>query len=435
MVRTATAWTAAVCLISMIGCASSRGRTTPAAIAPQTAQTPPASPQLATEQLIHLGDTLRLQGQSERAAEMYGLVLEREPGNLAARQRLAMLPPAVNAPPQPPPSDRQAQAPSSAPPPAYPQQPSQPPAAPGVIEDVPVIPGPAPRNTVPPAPAPGAFDSATKQFRASSALPTTVVTGGEGTHTIQIIPASKGGPKITHQLKVSEDGPSGAPEPFRVPVNKTALPRDTADGSKLRRSSGVSKPPLPAGLRELRNYLEAPARHVSEIASRLRDDSVEVRSLAAFLLGRAGEDARPAVPALEALLASEQNGPTRVRAAEALVRIRPDHEPAAGLLVAGLSASDRAVRWEAVCVSDVLTATPYHTRALKRIVDRLQDVESRIQVMAALKLGEAGWAKAVAEDALETVLRNPQSPTELQNAAKISLAARHAASHKSAGGR
>jgi hypothetical protein len=262
------------------------------------------------------------------------------------------------------------------------------------------------------------------QFQATSGLPTTVVrpstsAGAGSTHTIQIIPASKGGSYHVQELTVSEsdEGPSRVPGTIRLPADQSALPRATR------------KPPLPQGLRELASYIDQPGSHMAAITARLQDGSPEVRSLAAFLLGRAGDDALPAVPALEVLLTSEQNGPTRVRVAEALLRIRPDHGLAAQLLIAGLSASERAVRWEAVCVSDVVKAAPYRASALAKLIDRLQDVESRIQVMAALKLGEARADQSIAEDTLEKVLRNPQSSAELKSAAQVSLAALRADLH------
>lgn len=443
VLRSATAWTAAVLLVSVVGCASSRGRTTQATVAPQTAQTvPPANPHVRTEQLIHIGDTLRMQGKYQQAAEVYGWVLDREPNNLAARQRMASLPINVaHEPPQPPP-DREAlrprmdeppltHPPSAPPVPVSPPQPSQPPPAPPVIEDVPVIPAPSSSQQRAQL-APGVFDSATTPYQAASELPYTLVRRAAGSgdaplYTIQVIPASKGGVPHVQELKVSDEEPA-APGPFRAPVQRTAKPVDANDGSHVRPTAGIARPPLPPGLRELRIYLDQPKHHVPEIASRLQDGSAEVRSLAAFLLGRAGENARPAVPVLEALLSSEQNGPTRIRVAEALLRIDPQHRLAVETLMAGLSSSERAVRWEAVCVSDVIKTAPPRTVALKKVIDRLQDVESRIQVMAALKLGEATLDEPAAEVALKDVLQNPQSTTELKDAAKVALAALRAES-------
>jgi HEAT repeats len=426
VLRNATAWMAAVSLVSVLGCATSRSNTTPAPAMARSNQTAPsANRQVGTGQLMHIGDTLRSQGKFERAADVYRWILQREPNNLAARERLAMVQRAGTVPigpRKPPRADRQASRPSAPPRPVSPRHPLPPPPAPGVIEDVPQFPGPPPiRKSVP---SPGTFDSAMKRYRASSELPTTVVSGAGAfedvnMHTIQIIPASKGGLPKVQELRVSD----GDQDPYRAPVRKAAPTPAAGDASQVQPSAGVGKPPLPAGLRELRAYVDAPGRHVTEITARLHDGSPAVRSLAAFLLGRAGEPARSSAPILDEMLASEPNGPTRIRAAEALVRIFPRHEAALGVLLAGLSSPDRAVRWEAVVVSNVVKTVPHRSAVLKKVIDRLQDVESRIRVMAALKLGEARSDKSVAVAELEKVLHDPDSTDEIRKAASISLAA------------
>ena len=433
VLRNATAWMAAACLISVMGCAASRSNTAAGPSGARTAQSiPPANRQVGTQRLMEIADTLRSQGRYDRAAEVYKWVLQREPNHLAARERLVMMQRGVEGGRRKVESGgqrfevgsrRSDPQPSTLPPrPVAPRRQLTPPPAPPVIEDVPAFPGPPPRRKNVP-PAPGALPSLNSQlstlnsYQAASELPTTIVSGAGSeavdTHTIQIIPASKRGAHSIQELKFREGEPGADEAP-------------AGDGADIDiRPAGIEKPQVPAGLRELAPYVEQPGRHVAEITGRLYGPSPAVRSLAAFLLGRAGQRARSSVPVLEGMLSSEPNGPSRIRVAEALLRISPQHMAALQTLLAGLSASDRAVRWESVVVSNVVNATTHRMAVLAKVIDRLRDVEPRIRVMAVLKLGEARADKEVATAALHKVLHAADSTEEIRKAATISLAALH----------
>lgn len=430
MLRQSIATAGLALLVLGTGCRSFRPGPQSTATVPQ--QQSIAETQVAGSHLIDIGDLLREQGQFAQAAEMYRLALKRDPGNALAKKGLDKLPvhyrtertqpqPVANRPAEPPgiqPTEL---------------KPGVPP-APGV-PDVPAIQEESPK----PAPSGESLDvsahRALRSFESASQLPRTLVkpnSGERDEHVIQIIPATKSGRQRSRKIRIRNAAP-------RTTVNRDGAIQKTSIPAALRLPGPKPTPALrivpathfrgkvTATLVTLTGFADAPQDYLPEIAERFDDPSPHVRALAAYLTGRAGGHAHELAGRLQELLHVESHGPTKIRVAEALLRIVPDDEAARRTIAEGLTSSNIATRWEAVCVAGVVSRLSERDVVLARLLDRLDDVNARVREMAALVAGDFRNDSARVIAALDAALvRSPTRP-RFREAAAITLAAMHAA--------
>lgn len=411
--------------------------------------------ELSEEYLLELGARLTQQGQHAQAAEIYQGILQKNPGCTLARQQLVALngsaPTAVPRPlPTKPPEASAPEFPAASAPQLVPPAPA------ASAPDVPTIPDDT--QPMPPAKSTAATTSSsaresdTPRFQSSSNRPVTVVGGPQTAsgihHTIRVIPAYRGG---LHEIKEFHFGAEAyakrdgsRPLSPTTRFNRSAIPIHNGKGPLLK--SKVPVPPQPTGskptgkssapnrielvsdlarrhpeLVTLAGFAKRPGNHVDAIGTHLLNRAPAVRSLAAYLLGKAGSSAAPLLPKLEALLTAERNGPTRIRIAEALLRISPDHTAAARVVGDGLIGSERATRWESVCVVGVLVGHQSRETVIATLVDRLDDADEKIRIMAALKLGEFYSDRATILPALKP-LAAASKPSKLREAARAAEA-------------
>lgn len=414
-------------------------------------------PQMSNDYLLHLGDQLVRKGQVERAAEVYQNILQRDPTHVLARQRLAQLngntSDSGQSAPMPPTKDTKSNQP-----PAFPAtQPARsvPPAPPALQPEEPVIKQQEqsdPTQTV-----------VVPQQKATSNEATTRVDGSQGSadeHVIRIIPAHKGGVrKVTEfrfggkkqqQVARPEPQPSQSQPKFDQstiptetkpqdrkssgprlttpikPKTPKSLPKSLRDVPKVAKGDTevVKVSPVLAKLNpelvQLATWSKSPTKNVGAISAHLTNRSPAVRSLSAYLLGRAGKNAADIVPKLDALLRAEQNGPTRVRIAEALLRIQPGHARSVRVIGDALHGSERVTRWEAICVVDILTSHDNRDAIVAGLIDRLDDPDEKIRIMAALKLGEFRSEAAAILPSLKPIAQSDK-PSELRKAARVAV--------------
>lgn len=412
---------------------------------------------MSNDYLLHLGDQLVRKGQVNRAAEVYQNILQRDPNHVLARQRLSQLNGNTNdagqSAPTPPSNDTKSNEP-----PAFPaSQPSRsvPPAPPAIQPEVPVIKQQEqskPTETV-----------VVPQQKANSNEATTRVDarqGSEDEHVIRIIPAHKGGVRKvtefrfggTKQQQVARPEPQ--PSQSQPKFDQSTVPTETKPQSRKSGGPRLTTPvkpkspkSLPKSLRDvpkqakgdtevvkvsptlaklnpelvqLAAWAKSPTKNVGAISAHLTNRSPAVRSLSAYLLGRAGTNAADTVPKLEALLRAEQNGPTRVRIAEALLRIKPGHARSVRVIGDALHVSERVTRWEAICVVDILTSHDNRDAIVAGLIDRLDDPDEKIRIMAALKLGEFRSEAEAILPSLKPIAESKQA-TELRKAARIAV--------------
>lgn len=416
-----------------------------------TDQQQPFGSELTTEYLLQLGAQLADQGQHEQAAEIFQGILQREPNNAIARQELARLNGGATQPAPMPPSPATPTFPT-----VQPKKPA-PPAPPAGEKEVPVI-----RNQARKAPAVSEpsnnanVESSQTEYSNSSNRALTTVTPRsltESPHTIRIIPALKGGVRkvtefhygrndqVKRAVKRDEEQPLKSPLKF----DRSALPPADGGSTKKKASPKRSKPYTPPKVpREIPRHLQGdtetvklskllakkhpelvqlatwsrrPEKHVGVISAHLTNRAPAVRSLSAWLLGKASGDAADMIPALERQLVAEQNGPTRVRVAEALLRITPGHAASVRVIGDALNASERVTRWEAMCVVDILSDHDNRDTIVASLIQRLEDVDEKIRVMAALKLGEFRQDHDAILPALQPLASRKQ-PSKLREAAR-----------------
>lgn len=116
----------------------------------------------------------------------------------------------------------------------------------------------------------------------------------------------------------------------------------------------------------------------------------EVVELACYSLASMGTTASEAVPALEELR-DTNHGVERLRAAEALIRVRGADERSVDVLSVAIKSNDRQVRWIAANGLGHVRG-PQATRAVDTLILALGDADSEVQAAAALALGGMGEA-------------------------------------------
>ena len=114
----------------------------------------------------------------------------------------------------------------------------------------------------------------------------------------------------------------------------------------------------------------------------------EVVELACYSLASMGSTASEAVPALEELR-DTNHGVERLRAAEALIRVRGADERSVDVLSVAIKSNDRQVRWIAANGLGHVRG-PQATRAVDTLVLALGDADTEVQAAAALALGGMG---------------------------------------------
>lgn len=144
--------------------------------------------------------------------------------------------------------------------------------------------------------------------------------------------------------------------------------------------------------------------------------------MAAYVLGRAGTSAEGQGPKLYAALQREPVAATRVRMAEALLRIEPGNGSGLRTLEEALASTSLPMRWEAVCVADTVAGQPRREEVLQELIGRLGDEDADVRAMAALKLGEFTSDVAIVVRELQTVIGRPDVDARLRRAAEASLA-------------
>ncbi|HET7293561.1 MAG TPA: HEAT repeat domain-containing protein [Vicinamibacteria bacterium] len=154
---------------------------------------------------------------------------------------------------------------------------------------------------------------------------------------------------------------------------------------------------------------------VSRLEKALRNDDPYVRSFAAYSLGRLGEAAAPAVPALiDAYRREEKEG--RGAAVVALGALGPAAAPAVPALVEGLANPVNHRRWTAA--RSLGRIGPAAKEAVPALIEALEDPNEHVRVYVAQALGRLGVEAAAAVPALQQAARDEHAAVsrEAQNA-------------------
>lgn len=424
-----------VCLLSglaagLVGCSSSRINT-------RSASLPPAGVErtVSTEHMLRVADILEQQQQTERAHEVYREILKREPGHRIATARLSAA--GENVPGS---STANAgvesrnvsvsgtgrveqevdqDAPLTAPK-AFPAD-----VANKRVEevDVPVLKEPVEQAApaAPPAPklvAPSSEPSRIEQPASKSpeslpqpALKPTVVSSPLQTTTVVDPNARLPELKAVPESKPRRVAKSASPGLRIMPRSKAGHYRPLKLQSRNAAGLSMEETSAPVSTQELAGM----------IAGLLHRDA-NIRSVAAFELGRLGRHGRRAIPQLERALRNEKTGFVQVRLAEAVARIDTENTPAFRLIVDALQAEDFKTRWEAVCAADVALrgAEAIRRDTVERLTEMLEDLNPKMRAMAALKIAQFGTEAAPALPALVNAAQ--QGDASLKQAANAALA-------------
>jgi hypothetical protein len=165
-----------------------------------------------------------------------------------------------------------------------------------------------------------------------------------------------------------------------------------------------SEPTVVAAPINIEACLDNPENHISELTGALAAADPDVRSLAAFLLGEAGQSARPALNQLRSRLSAETSEPIRVSVAEAISKLDSSDQSARSFMLRALNSRDSSIRSQAAFAMRVFADS-----ADQELVSALElavaDSDQNVAAMAALSLSDFG-SKAVS--ALPT-LKNVRS--------------------------
>ena len=149
--------------------------------------------------------------------------------------------------------------------------------------------------------------------------------------------------------------------------------------------------------------------------SRALNDPVQpVREQAAIALGRLGDFAQAAVPALEEVLKDESSFAARSKAAEALWRLNPDSPTPLRVLVTQVQGTE-----EAEVAAVVLGEIGNDLGAAELLLPLLESPDPRTRIHVAWALGLMGQHTQQALTVLEGFLDDPEP--DYRNEAQVAL--------------
>jgi hypothetical protein len=252
-------------------------------------------------------------------------------------------------------------------------------------------------------------------------------------HLIRVIPRSATGQSVVRELQIDlpanpfSTGPAEKPNPSRPKVKSAKKPKSTSQSTEPLFPNSIAKKEKPSSaspfvLKPEKETLPVSDKKMAGHISRLMDQSADKRALAAFFLGRLKEQAHAAIPHLERALKNEESGPVKVRIAEAIARIDSSHAEAVEVITESLKSDDYQTRWEAVCAAESVGGadSPASAQVVKQLAELLNDDNSKMRTMAALKLADFGKSAKRAIPRLRLV--SSGDDPQLREAANATLA-------------
>lgn len=179
------------------------------------------------------------------------------------------------------------------------------------------------------------------------------------------------------------------PETGRVRLENTNVAAAPVQESLGANVYGSTQTAAPAQI-NIEACLDNPSLHVDKLARALSAADPDVRSLAAFLLGEAGNDAISALPQLKTRLSSEADESIRISMAEGVAKIDKADVQAKTTLLAGLRSTNTAVRSQAAFGLRVYAAAVGSQPTVDALTTALSDSDGDVVAMAALSLSDFG---------------------------------------------
>ena len=403
---------------------------------------------ITADRLMAVAETFEEQQNYGKARELYRLVLQRQPRNSTAGQRVAWIDSLRGGQPSPAPfetSSTQQRYARSAPQPrahVHVQPPAMPTQAPVLAQSPAVHVQPLVVNSQPEAQVaprfarpqidtvrvPAAPQSTANKFDDIQAAPQSTPSAFEtvvdrGRVTVEVFAAQA---PTYEPASVSQGTAPDKPE-WTLPVSTTEqqaveLVDSTNEAAgALATAAGIFE--VSSGSDEfnenaIEQFTDYPDLVVPELTEFLAASDPEVRSLAAFLIGETGFKGASALPRMIARLDSEPSEPVRITLAESVAKIDSQSQMALQVLANGLRSSDFEIRSQSAFAMRVFTASS-RNECITHLVAALSDSDPRVRSMAALSLGDFGTAAARAVAALESALSD--SSADVRDAASAAL--------------
>ncbi len=159
-------------------------------------------------------------------------------------------------------------------------------------------------------------------------------------------------------------------------------------------------------------------RVIESLQSMLATGESQAVQLASFLASDLGTQAEELSPSLEGLLVNGHAG-VQISAAEALLRLNPDHPAAVQTLQRALRYGRPDQRWTAAAALGACTSTTHRVFVIDALTQALHDSDASVREAAALSLGGFGPAAQSAVPGLEESLQDPR--TAVRSAARTAL--------------
>lgn len=179
------------------------------------------------------------------------------------------------------------------------------------------------------------------------------------------------------------------PETGRVRLENTHVAAAPVQAAP---ATAITAPPAmtAAAPINIESCLDNPALHVGKLQQALTSADPDTRSLAAFLLGEAGQEAASALPVLKLRLTAENDESLRVTIAESVAKLDSSDVQARTVLLSGLRSSNTAIRSQAAFGLRVFAAAADKTPTLEALTSALADSDADVVAMAALSLSDFG---------------------------------------------
>ena len=381
--------------VSFAGCAASR----PGAILSTSG---PQGRTVTADRLMTVAETFESQQNYGKAKELYQLVLERQPGNFAASQRVAWIDSLGTANPLPMPVSPQPMTPQPA---ASVQMAQATPSGTTFDEVVESAKRTQPRidavDTA--ALAASEVDAGNPIAKPTAEQPSAVHQGEwaapetEASASIELVGSSE-----------NEDSVEPAVGRFEMPVGYSESQAEAATFEAVASAD--------AGIEQ---YVDHPELAVPQLAAFLNNPDPEIRSLAAFLIGEAGFKGTAALGAMNDQLVRETHEAVKIAFAEGIAKVDSNSESAFTALAIGLRSNDALIRSQSAFAMRVFAPTQ-RAECVNVLLDGLRDEEPAVRSMAALSLGDFSGAATPALTALQEALND--NSADVREAAQTALA-------------